>query len=93
VQRAGGIGRMLGIFKAHDDDLDGSRRRGLPSRGPEQCQGGRDAGRPRRDVRQMTGELYRTRSAGFQVLPTAGARAVYSIRYSTEMGMMRQTDC
>jgi hypothetical protein len=53
------------------------------------------------NVRQMTGELYHTQdlrgfrfsSAAAANLPTTGDPAVDSIRHSTEMGMMRQTDC
>ena len=53
------------------------------------------------NVRQMTGELYHTQdlrgfrfsSAATGNLETTGDTAVDSIRHSTEMGMMRQTDC
>jgi len=51
-------------------------------------------------VKQMTGELYHTQdlrgfrfsSAATANLPSTGDPAVNSIRHSTELGMMRQTE-
>jgi hypothetical protein len=53
------------------------------------------------NMRQMTGELYHTQdlrgfrfsSAARANVETTGDPAVDSIHHSTEMGMMRQTDC
>ncbi len=49
VQHGGGIGHMLGVFKAPDGTTWVTSNEDFRQVKPEQCQDGRDAGRPRRD--------------------------------------------
>ena len=96
-----------GRHRPHVRRVQGARRhdlghveRGVPSGEPEQCQGGRDAGRPRRDVAHddrpavphPKSERIKFSAAATANLPTTGNPPVNSIRHSTELGMMGRSE-
>ena len=93
VQHAGGIGQMLGVFKAPDGTTWITSNEDFRQVSPSNAKAGVTQADLDANVRQMTGELYRTRdlrgfrfsSAATANLPTAGDRAMDSIRDSTKM--------
>jgi hypothetical protein len=100
VQHAGGIGHMLGVFKAPDGTTWITSNEDFRQVSPSNAKAGVTQADLDANVRQMTGELYHTQdlrgfrfaSAATANLPTTGDPAVDSIRHSTEMFMMRQTE-
>ena len=96
----GGIGHMLGVFKAPDGTIWVTSNEDFHQVN-ERYQGRRDAGRPRRngeagDQRDVPRPGYRAgsrfSSAATANLPSTGDPAVDSIRRSTEMGVMRRSE-
>ena len=100
VQRAGGIGHMLGVFKAPDGTTWVTSNEDFRQVSPSNSKAGVTQADLDATVRQMTGEVYHTQdlrgyrfsSAATANLPTTGDPAVDSIRHSTEMSMMRRTE-
>lgn len=100
VQKPGGIGHMLGVFKAPDGTTWVTSNEDFRQVTPSNAQTGVTQADLDATVRQMTGEVYHTQDLrGFRIssaatanLPTTGDPAVDSIRHSTEMGMMRRTE-
>jgi hypothetical protein len=100
VQHAGGIGHMLGVFKAPDGTTWVTSNEDFRQVKPSNAKSGVTQADLDATVKQMTGELYHTQdlrgfrfsSAATANLPSTGDPAVNSIRHSTELGMMRQTE-
>jgi len=100
VQHAGGIGHMLGVFKAPDGTTWVTSNEDFRQVNPSNSKTGVTQADLDATVKQMTGELYHTQdlrgfrfsSAATANLPSTGDPAVNSIRHSTELGMMRQTE-
>ena len=99
VQHGGGIGHMLGVFKAPDGTTWVTSNEDFRQVKPSNAKSGVTQADLDATVKQMTGELYHTQdlrgfrfsSAATANLPSTGDPAVNSIRHSTELGMMRQT--
>ena len=98
--QGGNIGHMLGVFKAPDGTTwvtSNEDFRQVTASNPKAgvTQADLDA-----TVKQMTGEVYNTtNTSGFRYssaatakLPATGNQAVDSIRHSSELSMMRQTE-
>lgn len=100
VQHAGGIGHMFGVFKAPDGTTWVTSNEDFRQVNPSNAKSGVTQADLDATVKQMTGELYHTQdlrgfrfsSAATANLPSTGDPAVNSIRHSTELGMMRQTE-
>jgi len=100
VQHGGGIGHMYGVFKAPDGTTWVTSNEDFRQVNPSNAKTGVTQADLDATVKQMTGELYHTQdlrgfrfsSAATAKLPTTGDPAVDSIRHSTELGMMRQTE-
>ena len=100
VQHAGGTGHMFGVFKAPDGTTWVTSNEDFRQVSASNAKAGVTQADLDATVRQMTGELYHTQdlrgfrfsSAATANLPATGNPAVDSIRHSTELGMMRQTE-
>ena len=100
VQHGGGIGHMFGVFKAPDGTTWVTSNEDFRQVKPSNTKTGVTQADLDATLKQMTGELYHTQdlrgfrfsSAATANLPTTGNPAVGSIRHSTELGMMRQTE-
>lgn len=100
VQHAGGIGHMFGVFKAPDGTTWVTSNEDFRQVNPSNAKAGVTQADLDATLKTMTGELYHTQdlrgfrfsSAATANLPTTGDPAVDSIRHSTELGMMRQTE-
>jgi hypothetical protein len=100
VQHGGGIGHMYGVFKAPDGTTWVTSNEDFRQVSPSNAKTGVTQADLDATVKTMTGELYHTQNlSGFRFssaatanLPTTGDPAVDSIRHSTELGMMRQTE-
>jgi hypothetical protein len=100
VHHGGGIGHMLGVFKAPDGTTWVTSNQDFRQVSPSDAKVGVTQADLDATVRQVTGEVYHTQdlrgyrfsSAATANLPTTGDPAVDSIRHSTEMGMMRRTE-
>jgi hypothetical protein len=100
VQHGGGIGHMLGVFKAPDGTTWVTSNEEFRQVSPSDAKVGVTQADLDATLQKMTGELYHTQnlsefrfsSAATANLPTTGDPAVDSIRRSTELGMMRRTE-
>jgi hypothetical protein len=100
VQHAGGIGHMYGVFKAPDGTTWVTSNEDFRQVKPSNAKAGVTQADLDATLKTMTGELYHTQdlrgfrfsSAATAKLPSTGNPAVDSIRHSTELGMMRQTE-
>ena len=100
VQHAGGIGHMFGVFKAPDGTTWVTSNEDFRQVSPSNAKAGVTQADLDATLKKMTGELYHTQNlSGFRFssaatanLPPTGNQAVDSIRHSTELGMMRQTE-
>jgi hypothetical protein len=100
VQHGGGIGHMFGVFKAPDGTTWVTSNEDFRQVSPSNAKTGVTQADLDATVKNMTGELYHTQDLrGFRFsssatanLPTTGDPAVDSIRHSTELGMMHQTE-
>jgi hypothetical protein len=100
VQHGGGIGHMLGVFKAPDGTTWVTSNEDFRQVSPSNAKVGVTQADLDATVKQMTGEVYHTQdlrgfrfsSAATANLPSAGDPAVDSIRRSTELDVMRQTE-
>lgn len=100
VQHGGGIGHMLGVFKAPDGTTWVTSNEDFRQVTPSNAKVGVTQADLDATVKQITSEVYPTQNvSGFRFssaatanLPTTGDPAVDSIRHSTELGMMRQTE-
>jgi hypothetical protein len=100
VQHGGGIGHMLGVFKAPDGTTWVTSNEDFRQVTPSNAKVGVTQADLDATLKTVTGEVYHTQdlrgfrfsSAATANLPTTGDPAVDSIRHSTEMGMMRRTE-
>jgi hypothetical protein len=100
VQHGGGIGHMFGVFKAPDGTTWVTSNEEFRQVSPSNAKVGVTQADLGATLRTMTSELYKTQNlSGFRFssaatanLPTTGNPAVDSIRHSTELSMMRQTE-
>jgi hypothetical protein len=100
VQHGGGIGHMLGVFKAPDGTTWVTSNEDFRQVSPSNAKVAVTQADLDATLKTMTGELYHTQdlrgfrfsSAATANLPTTGDPAVDSIRHSTELGMMRRTE-
>jgi hypothetical protein len=100
VQHRGGIGHMLGVFKAPDGTTWVTSNEDFRQVSPSNAKVGVTQADLDATLKTMTGEVYHTQnlsgyrfsSAATANLPSTGDPAVDSIRHSTEMGMMRRTE-
>jgi hypothetical protein len=100
VQHRGGIGHMLGVFKAPDGTTWVTSNEDFRQVSPSNAKVGVTQADLDATLKTMTGEVYHTQNlSGFRFssaatanLPTTGDPAIDSIRHSTEMGMMRRTE-
>ena len=100
VQHPGGIGHMFGVFKAPDGTTWVTSNEDFRQVSPSNAKVGVTQADLDATLKQMTGEVYHTQdlrgfrfsSAATANLPSTGDPAVESIRHSTELGMMRQSE-
>lgn len=100
VQHAGGTGHMLGVFKAPDGTTWVTSNEDFRQVSPSNAKVGVTQADLDATLKTVTGEVYHTQdlrgfrfsSAATATLPSTGDPAVDSIRHSTELGMMRQTE-
>ena len=100
VQHAGGIGHMLGVFKAPDGTTWVTSNEDFHQVKPSDAKAGVTQADLDATVKQVTSEVYhgqdpngfRYSSAATANLPSTGDPAVYSIRRSTELGVMRRSE-
>jgi hypothetical protein len=100
VQHGNGTGHMFGVFKAPDGTTWVTSNEDFRQVKPSNAKVGVTQADLDTTLKTMTGELYKTQnltgfrfsSAATAKLPTAGDPAVESIRHSSELSMMRQTE-
>jgi hypothetical protein len=100
VQHGGGIGHMYGVFKAPDGTTWVTSNEDFRQVSPSNAKAGVTQADLDATLQKMTGELYHTQNlSGFRFssaatakLPATGNPAVDSIRHSTELSMMRQSE-
>jgi hypothetical protein len=100
VQHGGGIGHMFGVFKAPDGTTWVTSNEDFRQVKPSNAKVGVTQADLDATLKTMTGEVYKTQNlTGFRFssaatanLPATGNQAVDSIRHSSELSMMRQTE-
>jgi hypothetical protein len=100
VQHGSGIGHMFGVFKAPDGTTWVTSNEDFRQVNPSNAKVGVTQADLDATLKTMTGEVYKTQNlSGFRFssaatanLPATGNQAVDSIRHSSELSMMRQTE-
>ena len=100
ARHGGGIGHVYGVFKAPDGTTWVTSNEDFRQVNPSNAKAGVTQADLDATLKTMTGEIYkgqdpnkfRFSSAATANLPTASDPAVESIRHSSELGMMRQTE-
>jgi hypothetical protein len=100
VQHGSGIGHMFGVFKAPDGTTWVTSNEDFRQVSPSNAKVGVTQADLDATLKTMTGEVYKTQNlTGFRFssaatanLPATGNQAVDSIRHSSELSMMRQTE-
>jgi hypothetical protein len=100
VQHGSGIGHMFGVFKAPDGTTWVTSNEDFRQVTPSNAKVGVTQADLDATLKTMTGEVYKTQnltgfrfsSAATAKLPATGNQAIDSIRHSSELSMMRQTE-